>query len=170
MSYRTGDRSDKSVISGLKSCPVLATLGDNALKEIASFTAEKQFEAGTILFEEADSSEEFFIVQEGRVAIQASLPKSVTRASRRITVDIATSNEIVGWSAVVEPYTHLLTAVCLQDVRVLSINGRKLRQLIEKNHDIGYTVLKGVVRVAASRLDDTRQLLISERLLSVKPS
>ena len=90
------------------------------------------------------------------------------RMHRKITIDIVTRNEIVGWSAMVEPYTYTLTAVCLQNVKALSVNGFKLRCLLQDNPHIDRKVLKELIKVVASRLDDTRQVLISERLLPLK--
>jgi CRP-like cAMP-binding protein len=153
----------------LRECQGFSTLDDTALEEIISLAVEKQYEAGTTLFEQGDSAEELLVLQEGKVALQMTLPRALGQTGRRVTVDIVTKNEIVGWSAIVEPYSYTLTAVCLQNVKSLSISGNKLRWLLRDNHNIGYEVLKELVKVVASRLDDTRQVLMSERLLSSKP-
>ncbi len=150
----------------LRECPVFSALNDTELEEITSLAVEKQYEAGTTLFEEGDSAEELLVLQEGKVALQMVLPSVAMQNRRRITVDMVNSNEIVGWSTIVEPYTYTLTAVCVQNVKALSLNGNKLRWLLRDNHQIGYEVLNGIIKVVASRLDDTRQVLISERLLT----
>ena len=156
---------DKQVLSTLKDCAVFAVLDNTGLEKLASSIIVKQYDAGTTIFKAEDSANEFFVIQEGKVALQTVLKKE-SQVSRRITVDTATRNEIVGWSAIVEPYVYTLTAVCVQNVKLLSINGIKLRQLLQDNHDIGFGVLKEVIKVVASRLEDTRQLLISERMLT----
>ncbi len=150
----------------LRECPIFSALDDTALEEITSLAVEKQYEAGTTLFEEGDSAEELLVLQEGKVALQMILPKALMQVSRRVTIDMVTRNEIVGWSAIVEPYIYALTAVCLQNVKALSISGNKLRWLLQDNPKIGYEVLKGLIKVVALRMDDTRQVLISERLLT----
>ncbi|MBI2288660.1 MAG: cyclic nucleotide-binding domain-containing protein [Chloroflexi bacterium] len=152
----------------LKECSVFSALSDSELDRIASLAVEKQYEAGTTIFEEGDSAQEFFVLQEGKVALQMTFSERQGQLGRRITVDVVNKNEIVGWSAIVEPYTYTLTAVCLQKVNALSIDGSKFRRLLRDNHHIGYEVLKETIKVVASRLDDTRQVLISERLLPVK--
>ncbi len=149
----------------LRECEVFSALGDAKLEKVAAFTTEKEYEAGTTLFEEGESSEELLLVQEGKVALQVILPKALMQVSRRITVYIVTNNEIIGWSAIVEPYVHILTAVCLQKIKVLSINGSKLRWLLQDDHEIGYEIFYKLIKVVALRLDDTRHLLISERSL-----
>ena len=154
---------DKQVLRNLRECDIFSALSDTELEKVASSVLEKQYEAGTTLFMEGDGAEELLVLQEGKVALQVTLSKEHGQTSRRVTVEIIGKNEVVGWSALVEPYTYTLTAVCLQKVKALSISGNKLRWLLEDNHDIGFNVLKGLIKVIASRLEETRRVLISER-------
>ena len=152
----------------LRECQVFSTLSNDALEEVASLALEKQYEAGTVIFQEGDSARELLILQEGQVAVQMTLSRLQPEMSRRITVDVVTRNEVIGWSALVEPYVYTLTAICLQKVKALSISGDKLKWMVRDNHKIGYEVLNGLVKVIASRLDDTRRVLVSERLLLLR--
>lgn len=152
----------------LKECRLFSTLSGAALEKIASLAVEKDYDAGTTIFREGDSADYLLVLEEGRVALQIALPEAPGGMVRRGTVDVVTKNEVVGWSAIVEPYIYTLTAVCLQKTRVLSISGVKLRGLIRDNQVVGYGILKELVKVVASRLDDTRQVLISERSLTLK--
>ncbi len=148
----------------LRECEVFSGLNDADLEKVLSSVLEKQYQAGTTIFKGGDRAEELLILQEGRVALQMTLPKEDAQMSRRITVDVVSRNDTVGWSAIVEPYIYTFTAVCLQNVTALSISGNKLRWLIQDNPEIGYEVLKGLIKVVASRLYDTMQVLVSERL------
>ena len=150
----------------LRQCEVFSGLNDSELDRVASSVVEKHYDAGTTIFQEGDSAEELLVVEEGKVALQMTLPKAQGELGRRITVDLVSKNEVVGWSAIVEPYVYTLTAVCLQEVKALSISGNKLRELLRDNPKIGYEVVKGLIKVVASRLDDTRHMLVSERLLT----
>jgi CRP-like cAMP-binding protein len=150
----------------LKECVLFAGLNDSQLEKVASITVEKEYEAGSTIFTTGDSAEELFVLQEGRVAVQMTLPRSGGQNNHRITVDVVTKNEIAGWSAIIEPYKYTFTATCIQRTRALSIDGNKMRALLRDNPKIGYEVLKGLTRVLAAGLNDTRQVLISERLLA----
>ena len=152
----------------LRECTVFAGLSDAELEKVASSVVEKQYEAGTTIFQEGDNAEELLVLQEGKVALQMTLPNGQVPMSRRITVDLVTGNEVIGWSAITEPYVYTLTAVCLQNVNALSINGNKLGRLLQDNPKAGYEVMKGLIKVVALRLADTRHVLISERLLTPK--
>ena len=157
--------ADKQVLRNLRDCELFSGLSDSELEKVASSAVEKQYEAGTAMFVAGDNAEELFVFKEGRVAIQMTLPETGGQASRRITVDVVSKNEIAGWSAILEPYKYTFTAVCMQKTVALSINGIKLRSLLRDNPKIGYEVMKGLSRVMAAGLNDTRQVLISERSL-----
>ncbi len=148
----------------LQRCQVFSTLDDAALDAVAASLIEKELEAGTTIFREGEPAVELLILREGKVALQMAASPAEALLSRRITVDVIGANEIVGWSAVVEPFRYTLSGVCLQDTRALSISGSKLRWLMEDNRSIGFEILTGLSRVIATRLSDTRQVLVSERL------
>ena len=149
----------------LRECQVFSVLSNAQLEEVTSSVIEKQYDGGTTIFQEGDSAEELLVIQEGKVALQMTLPNVQVQMGRRITVDIVTGNEVIGWEAIIEPYIYTLTAICMQKVRILSINGNKLRGLLQGNSNIGYMVLKGITEMVASRLEDTSRLMASERVL-----
>ena len=147
----------------LKACEIFSELTHSELEKIASATTQKEYEAGEIIFNGGDVADELLVIQEGKVALQMALPKTMTSMGKKITIDVATRNDAIGWSAVVEPHTYTFSAIGLQKVVALSISGKKLTWLLRENPKTGYTVLNGIVRMVASRLHATRLLLLSER-------
>jgi CRP-like cAMP-binding protein len=159
-------RGSLTVKELLRQCSVFAALTDVDLEKVASIVIEKQYPAGAVVYRQGDRAEDIFVLQEGKLALQITLPpETQSQSGKRITVDTVTKNEVFGWPAVVEPHTYAMTAVCLQDARILAINGAKLRWLLQDNCKVGYEVLKELIKVVASRLDETRRVLVSERVL-----
>ncbi len=158
-----------TVKQALKKCQVFSTLTEAELEKIAATVTEKQYEAGTNLFQEGDDALEFLVLQQGKVALQMTVPKAQGQVTKRITVDVVSNPDIVGWSAIVEPYIYTFTAVCLQKVNVLSINGSKFRKVLQDDYKISCEILQALIKVVASRLEDTRRVLLSERLLLLEP-
>ncbi|MEE8353180.1 MAG: cyclic nucleotide-binding domain-containing protein [Dehalococcoidales bacterium] len=145
----------------LQECRLFGTLSDADLGRVAEMTSERDHEAGATIFQEGAAANELYLLQEGKVALQMTLPAG--EAIKRVTIDIVTENQVFGWSAVVSPNVYTLTAVCLQRSRLLVIDGRRLSKLMEEDTSLGYQVMQGFIKVVASRLDDTRQVLLSER-------
>lgn len=152
----------------LRECPVFEALDDAELDRLEALTRSNEYEAGTTVFREGGVAEALYVLERGKLAIQMQIPMSQAQLSKKVTVDIVSANEVFGWSAVVEPYRYTLTAVCLEHSNVLAIDAVKLRNLLQDDTRIGYQVLSRLTGVVASRLDQTRHVLISERLLSTR--
>ena len=150
----------------LRECVLFAELSDSELDRVAALAVEKEYQAGSTVFAAGDPAEELFVLKEGRMAVQMTLPGERGQAGRKITVDVVTRHEVAGWSAIMEPYMYTFTALCLQRTVALAINGEKLMSLLWDNPRMGYEVMKGLSKALAAALNDTRQVLISERLLS----
>lgn len=150
-------------IQALKRCQIFSALDDVALAAVAASLIEKEFAAGTTISHESDPAVELLIVQEGKGALQMATSPVDVLPSRRTTVDVIGPDDVISWSAVVEPFRYTLSAVCLQDTRVLSISASKLRWLRDHNRSIGFDILAGLSHVIATRLSETRRVLVSER-------
>ncbi len=148
----------------LHRCPVFAELTRYELGKIAAFAAHREYAAGDTICWEQDSAEELLVLEKGKLALQMTVPATPTQKARQVTVDVITDNEVAGWSIVVEPFVYTFTAICLQNTSVVAINGARLRELFRRDSQTGYKVMKGLISVVAARLDDTRRLLLSERM------
>jgi CRP-like cAMP-binding protein len=73
-----------------------------------------------------------------------------------IVVATVHDGEIVGWSWFVEPYRWRFDVVALEPVQLLAVDAASLRACCAADHELGYHVLRRLVRVVASRLDATR--------------
>ncbi|MBI4300768.1 MAG: cyclic nucleotide-binding domain-containing protein [Chloroflexi bacterium] len=151
----------------LKECHLFDGLNGAALDRIADLAQTKEYDAGATIFSEGSPADDLFIVASGRVALQMQLRTALPQSSKRVTVDVVGPHDVFGWSAAIEHREHSLAAVCLEPVGALAIGGPKLRSLLKADQQIGYEVLSGLIKVVASRLDETRHVLISERMVSV---
>jgi len=152
----------------LKECAVFQMLTNEDLEKVSRLVVHREHDAGAVVFRQGDPADDLVVLQEGKVALQMQLSVAPPQMNRNVTVDIVTNNDVLGWSAIVEPHVYTLTAVCLQKVKVLAINGVRLRSLLQENHEISHQVSTKLIRVVAARLDETRRLLISERLSTAK--
>ncbi len=157
--------SAPTIKNTLRRSKVFSTIDDAGLDLIANTAIERTFEPGATIFREGDGANEFCILQEGKAALQMALPGDGAGSGRRITVDIVSANEVIGWSALVAPHIYTLTGVALQETKALSLGAEKLRWLLQQNPAIGYLVLAELIKVVAARLTDTRRVLVSERLV-----
>jgi CRP-like cAMP-binding protein len=76
-------------------------------------------------------------------------------------VDIIPEGEPFGWSAVIGSRVYTMTARAEEAVTVIAIDGEKLLGLFNKNPDIGFKVMEGLVGVVHNRLRAAKKTLLS---------
>jgi CRP-like cAMP-binding protein len=72
-----------------------------------------------------------------------------------------TSGFLLCWSSVIEPYRFTCNAHAVEAVRMMKFDGPKLRELMEKDHDLGYALMKQIAYTISDRLKSIRTMFIS---------
>lgn len=135
----------------LRRYPYFADVSEDALKEVAMISEEISGAAGATLFQQGDPADWLYVLTEGEIDLQYELGSGELR-----TVDTLVAGDLAVWSAVVEPYRCTASGTMRQDCKLLAIQGAKLRELMETNHDLGYRLLLSVTKLLATRLEGAR--------------
>ncbi|PPD44467.1 MAG: Crp/Fnr family transcriptional regulator [Methylocystis sp.] len=110
-----------------------------------------RFDAGQFICHEGDSADQFFLVREGRVALQVSAPGR--GASTFLTLG---PGEVFGVNWLVPPYRWTYDAKAIAPTRAISMDAACLRNKCEANHSLGYDVMKRLMPVLVERLHTAR--------------
>ena len=129
-----------------------------AIKEIASYSTEITLESDTYLFQEGDPAEQLYLIISGGVDLQVTLNDG---SAEHADVEMIVPGEMLGWSALVEPFIFHLSAVTTTTTRVVEIDGDQLRAYLAQHPDWGYSIMQRVARIMGDRLSKTRLRLIS---------
>jgi CRP-like cAMP-binding protein len=78
---------------------------------------------------------------------------------KEYTVGHVRQEEIVGISALVEPYHLTATARVAEASRLIKIDAPTLRQLCRDDPHLGYRLMSAMAKTALERLHSTRQQL-----------
>jgi len=113
------------------------------------------FRRGEYVFREGDPANSFFLIRQGKVTVEIFAPQH-----EPIVVATLEEGEILGWSWLLPPYQWKHQARALDDVRAIALDGKCLREKCERNHDLGYEILKRFARIIEQRLEATRLQLI----------
>jgi len=120
--------------------------------------------AGTEVFCEGDQCLNLQTLKSGKVALETELALSRS-STERATIGVLSEGSCFCWSALMEPHVLTSTGRCLQDTEIISVDGERLKALMDANPQIGYRIANNLVRVVASRLKNTKETM--ERTLSV---
>jgi CRP/FNR family transcriptional regulator, cyclic AMP receptor protein len=139
----------------LRQHPFFADLDPTDLDEVVGCATNVRFAAGDYLFREGGAADTFYIVREGRVALDVYAP-----GRGPLTVDTVESGEIVGLSWLFPPHTWQLDARAVVPVRAVAIDGACLRSKCDTNTRLGYELMQRLSFVVHRRMQSARMRLI----------
>jgi CRP/FNR family transcriptional regulator, cyclic AMP receptor protein len=135
--------------------PFFRGMAEADLMLIAGCAANARFEAGDYLFREGAAADQFYLLRDGRVAVEVHAP-----GRNPIAIMSAGAGEVLGFSWLMPPYRWVFDARALQMTRALVFDGACLRNKCDADPRLGYDLLKRVTQVMTERLEAaTVQLL-----------
>lgn len=139
----------------LKKHPFFTDLPDENLKFITSCAKNVRFHEGESLAREGQPADEFFLIREGRVAVGMASPRG-----GRLLIDTRDAGDVIGWSWLFPPHVWQFDLTAVSPVRVLSMDGKCLRNKCDEDPRLGYELMRRFSRVVVGRLAATRLQLI----------
>src|SRR5947207_2959185 len=108
--------------------PFFEGLDSRYLPLIVSCASNVRFDAGEFIFREGEEANQFYLIREGKVAVE------VRDAGSEIPIQTLQEGEILGWSWLIPPYRWRFDARALEPVRAFALDGRCLRTKCEADH------------------------------------
>ena len=133
-------------------------LTDEELDKVAALGRMEVYEKGAPLFVQGATAENFYIVEMGRVALSLTI-SSGAGANKEITVEPIKNGQSCGFSAVKGMPVYALSAKAVEPVRVISIGGKRLYDLLRENPVMGYRVMSMMASSLSSTLRNVRSTI-----------
>lgn len=142
-------------VAGLiASVPAFADLDDAERAAVAALARVEQAPAGTTLFRESEPADDLRFIVEGRVSLGMRFG-----GRGEIVVLSLGPGELVGWTALLGG-SWTATARAVLPSTLVRLPGAELSALCEREHHIGYALMKRLFAAMALRLHDTRVQLL----------
>jgi len=135
--------------------PFLKDLEPEYLRLIVGCASNVRFNAGQFLFREGEEANQFFMIRQGKVALEISAAERAV-----ITLQTVGEGDILGWSWLIPPYHWRFDARAVELTRAIALDGKCLRTKSEEDHNLGYELLKRFSNVIVERLEATRFQLL----------
>ncbi len=132
-----------------------AGLDEDTIQLLAGCARNVVFKPGQYLFRIGESANEFYLIRQGRVALDV-----VTPGHSAITFQTVGEGEIVGVSWLLPPYKWMHDARAVDQVRAIGMDAACLRGKCDADHDLGYEMMRRFLPVLVSRLQATRLQLL----------
>jgi CRP/FNR family cyclic AMP-dependent transcriptional regulator len=148
--------NQQELIKSLQAIPWFQMMTPEHFNKILNIAKICKYEPGQVIFHEGDKEDFLYVVLEGRVAIEMSVP-----GRGRVRMLTAEPMEEVGWSSVT-PVVRQRTAGAraVLPSRLVAFDANELRKMCDEDHDFGYFVMRRLVNVVAGRLLTNRLQLL----------
>ena len=120
------------------------------IERLASLAKETHFTPDQLIFREGDEWTQFYLIIDGRVALEMATPDGPLR------VQTLSGGDELGWSAVLEGQGKYFQARALEPVTALAFEGADLMSACKADPAFGYAFIYRVLEVVSERLQATR--------------
>jgi len=130
-------------------------LPEATLAQLAQAFVVREYAAGAVLFTEDHENHNFYLLIDGLVQLEMNVPGRGKTAILSIG-----PGDMFGWSALLGHGRMTTTAVAMQDSRVVAASGKRLLDVCNSDHEIGFQFMSRLADSLARRLTATRLQLL----------
>jgi CRP/FNR family transcriptional regulator, cyclic AMP receptor protein len=139
----------------LRGLPLARDLDDAQLAELARVARVEVVGEGTVVLRQGDAASELRVVLSGRVALSLGVA-----GQGEALVTPLSPGDLMGFSALLPESRWVASARATKPARMLVISRDDLLQLCERDHELGYRVMRNALAAVSQRLHDTRVQLL----------
>ena len=154
-------------ITSLKKAPLFALMTDQELTSVLPASTEELIRHGTTLFNQGSSGSDFFVIEEGQIVVEKLLRSPTTDAERQTVIRPYGPGEMVGWSCITFD-AYLASAVAGRDSKVIRVDSRKLRKILDADPLIGFKFMSSLAKNLSDQIGYMEDALMKERALVIQ--
>ena len=132
----------------LAQAPFFSGLAPAQLDQLASVGRVRAYPQDTRIYTIGDPVDDFYVLADGMVRFTLGFGKRETSAG-----EFMRRGDVFGWAALIEGYSRrIATAYCLTACSVVALAGADLHTLMERDHGLGYAVMKRLTVLLTTEL------------------
>jgi CRP/FNR family cyclic AMP-dependent transcriptional regulator len=134
--------------------PFVAGFRPEHTATLAALARQEHFDEGQVIFHEGDAYSVFYLIGDGRVALELEMPGSTLR------VQTLFAGDELDWSAVLPSAGKHFQARALTPVTALAFEGEQLLAAFRNEPEFGLAFMLRLMGVVSERLRATRVQLL----------
>jgi len=144
-----------TVFARISAHPFFAALTDEQRAALAANGSAVTFAAGERLFDEGGSADRFWLIEDGRIALDMRVPGRGDQI-----VETLASGTVLGWSWMHPPYRWHFGAMARLATTAIEFDAPSVRRRCDADPAFGYAALRSFTPVITERLQATRLRLL----------
>lgn len=148
----------------LKRYPFFGFMDESEIKAVAMIAEEVSYKEGETLLETDKPADALYFLVEGNVdQLYVVSDHQHTKTQKEFHLNEFNAGDIIGISALIEPYQYTATVRAHTPARAIKITSGALRALCEVDAKLAYGLMSQTAKAAMERLHSTRILLAAAR-------
>ena len=162
----------KKLLSGFS---FFCDVDPDTLEAIAIKGEILEFKARDVIFQVDEPATHLYGLLEGEINLilvftdkvlktdieyEETIQATMVDEEKEIIVDTVTAGQVFGWSSIVGPSKRTVNAACSQNSRVIALPADELKAMFDKDHTVGYIIMKRLSAIIARRLRNRTDKLI----------
>ena len=135
--------------------PLFAGVERPLLEELAGCGGYVRFATGDVILAENEPADSFYLLREGRVALETVTPGRVA-----IIVETLHPGDFLGWSWLLPPYRWHFDARAKEPTAAIGFDGACVRAKLDADPRLGYELVRRFAELIVDRLLATRLRLL----------
>jgi len=140
----------ETLVAVLQKHPFVGEFQPQHIEKLSALAKEVQFERDNVIFHEGDECHDFYLIVQGRVALEIEAPGHTFR------VQTLHEGDELGWSAILMGRGKHFQARALQPVKALAFDGVALLDACRADPAFGFALMYRMLGVVSERLQATR--------------
>jgi CRP/FNR family cyclic AMP-dependent transcriptional regulator len=144
----------ETLLAVLHRHPFVEEFQEEHIEKLVTLAKEVEFPRDQVIFHEGDDFHDFYLIVEGRVALEIEAPDHTFR------VQTLAAGDELGWSAILMGRGKHFQARALQNVKALAFDGPTLLAACRDDRAFGFALMYRMLGVVSERLQATRLQLL----------
>jgi len=136
--------------------PFIAGMNHTQVTLLTDCAVSRHFTRGQIILHEGEFANGFYVIETGKVAVESQVG-----FGHPIVIQTIGARDMLGWSWMFPPYVWRFNARAVEPTTALFFYAAILRGYCEKDHSLGYELLKRISAVMGTRLQAAHDQLLS---------
>ncbi|MCP3922403.1 MAG: cyclic nucleotide-binding domain-containing protein [Desulfobacterales bacterium] len=142
-------------IEDLKQDSIIGNLDDFQLEKIVPLLTAHHFLKGDQITTKGDTADHFYMLITGKIFLEQRISSDITH-----TVATIPEGHSFGWASIFKEGKYISEAFSADDCLIYSVKGFDLRELMDTDHSMGYSIMRNILTFLNKRLSiRTEQLL-----------
>ena len=136
--------------------PFLAGMNRRHLALLTACAGAAHLEKGETILREGEFANRCYLIETGKVVVESG-----GNFSEPLVIETIGAGDLLGWSWMFPPYVWQFSARAVEPTTAICFYGTILREYCEKDHSLGYELLKRISAVMVTRLQAAHDQMLA---------